>query len=65
MDSRAPLAGIAVAGEAIGEAADSLRDAGATLVCETGELAGPPLYWQQDGRPRLAGLLAAGDSKTR
>jgi hypothetical protein len=65
MDGPVPLAGLAVAGETIDEAADSLRDTGATLVCETGELARPPLCWRQDGRPRLAGLLAAGDSKQR
>jgi hypothetical protein len=60
-----PVAGIAIGGQEIEEAAKSLRDAGPTLVCEPGELAKPPLYWRQDGLPRLEGLLAAGDSKAR
>lgn len=64
-NARVPLAGVAVAGEPVRQATDSLREAGPTLVCEAGELARPPLYWRQDGRPRLAGLLAAVDAKKR
>lgn len=60
-----PLAGIAVGGEELEEAAESLRAAGATLVCAPGELAKPPLYWRQDGRSRLEALLTAGETKER
>jgi hypothetical protein len=53
-------AGIAIAGETGSAAEEDFSEFGATRVCKTGELQQPPLYWEQDGRLRLAELLSAG-----
>ena len=37
--------------------AAALHDAGATLVCEPGQMQRPPLSWRQDGHRRLGDLL--------
>jgi hypothetical protein len=55
-----PPAGIAIAGEAVSAATKDFCEIGATRVCKTGELQQPPLYWEQDGRQRLAELLSTG-----
>ena len=55
-----PPASVAIAGEAVEAAKEDFREIGATRVCKTGELQRPPLYWEQDGRRRLAELLSAG-----
>jgi acyl-CoA reductase-like NAD-dependent aldehyde dehydrogenase len=55
-----PPAGIAIAGEAVSAAGKDFCEIGATRVCKTGELQRPPLYWEQDGRRRLAELLSTG-----
>ncbi|RMD80989.1 MAG: hypothetical protein D6815_12920 [Candidatus Dadabacteria bacterium] len=58
----APLAGVALALPAEREAQQTytrlLERAGATLVCPPGRLHQPPIWWRQDGRSRLAELLA-------
>jgi hypothetical protein len=56
----APLAAVGLACEQPDDRymlACTLRELGATLVCEPGRMQAPPLRWQQDGRRRLGDLL--------
>ncbi len=59
-----PLAGAALAftGDRVEDRSyyDMLVEFGATLICPPGKLQEPPIWWRQDGRPRLGDLLGRG-----
>ncbi len=61
-EATVPLAAVGLAMDKDNSAFPALRNAlqraGATLICPPGRMQAPPLYWRQDGRPRLAALLS-------
>ena len=56
-----PLAavGLAFTGDRVEDRSyhDMLAELGATWICPPGRMQEPPIWWRQDGRPRLRELL--------